>query len=641
MWNKMMRKASVCMAILAVIVLVLPQTSWADNVVGNDHISWSQGQAVDHNDNSSHTWVVADDTAEIKFAFPDGDAGAAMADGNTAATLDSGANFRLGEHSASDGDLYIYDGSGSTSFDFQGDTGNLILGSGGVAGGIQIENTAGTSTFDVTGATGAFTADGEASLDGGIDVNGANFTVGTTGAVHTDSTLGADGLATLDGGIRVDTDAFTVDGGNGNLVSEGVVSSIEGTTSLDLTGANSGVTLANNSAEFGVTGGAGVTATDTQVTVLTNDGHGLTVDETTHTTTLTGGENSSTWTMNDAQATLGVGSAVAPTAEVTVFDASNNAGVTSVDIGSDAANSAVTINTADIAGTTTTLGSTNAAAGAVTTQAGPNNSVSVNTTNTIISNTEDGAGANSNYIEVREDRTTTIADIEGNLNTLTYGTKVNGGMLVDGDMGVNGHIYTLDTAANAAVTVGNNGLDIVGATNTVTLRADDDGLATTARGQMELTPTSANVTVNTATGVDHGLYVRQSYTQITGGTNSTSLTLDDSGATFRNDDTGGPAKVTGVADGSSDYDAVNYRQLNDVKDTAFGGIASVAALASIPSPAPGKKFSIGGGWGHFEGSNAAAVGGKAILSDNITLTAGAGFDDQENMTTSVGAGWSF
>ncbi len=41
------------------------------------------------------------------------------------------------------------------------------------------------------------------SLDGGIDVNGAKFTVSTAGAVHTDSNLNVDGNATIGGDLTV------------------------------------------------------------------------------------------------------------------------------------------------------------------------------------------------------------------------------------------------------------------------------------------------------------------------------------------------------------------------------------------------------------------------------------------------------
>jgi hypothetical protein len=73
--------------------------------------------------------------------------------------------------------------------------GTMTLGGDGLDGDLLIQSSAGTTNFDVDGTTGntdikgTLDADGEASLDGGIDVNGAKFTVGTSGAVDTSSTF--------------------------------------------------------------------------------------------------------------------------------------------------------------------------------------------------------------------------------------------------------------------------------------------------------------------------------------------------------------------------------------------------------------------------------------------------------------------
>ncbi len=67
------------------------------------------------------------------------------------------------------------------------------------------------------------------SLDGGIDVNGSNFTVATSGNVDTSGTLTVDGLSSLDGGIDVNGANFTVSTG-GAIVGSSI--SISGTTTL-------------------------------------------------------------------------------------------------------------------------------------------------------------------------------------------------------------------------------------------------------------------------------------------------------------------------------------------------------------------------------------------------------------------------
>jgi len=127
---------------------------------------------------------------------------------------------------------------------------------------------------------------------------------------------------------------------------------------------------------------------------------------------------------------------------------------------------------------------------------------------------------------------------------------------------------------------------------------------------------------------------------LAGGSTSTSLTLDDTGATFRNDDTLGPAKVTGIADGADDYDAVNMRQYWKLEDRVDSGVASVAAQAAITVPAPGKAVSLGLGYGNFRGQNAMVPGDRMLVGKSVSLTAGIGYCDS-TATTNAGIGWSF
>ena len=67
-------------------------------------------------------------------------------------------------------------------------------------------------------------------------------------------------------------------------------------------------------------------------------------------------------------------------------------------------------------------------------------------------------------------------------------------------------------------------------------------------------------------------------TLVGGGTN---MALSSSGAHFSNA-SGGPVTVSGVADGRSRYDAVNYGQLQDVERLASRGIAAGSAMSNIP-----------------------------------------------------------
>ena len=118
----------------------------------------------------------------------------------------------------------------------------------------------GSSTLSNTTVGGTLDTTGLASLDGGIDVDGA-FTVanssgnvsttGTLSAGNTDvATLDASGLASLDGGIDVDG-AFTVSDSSGNVSTSGTLAAGNTTISgiLDATGLASldgGINVADN-----------------------------------------------------------------------------------------------------------------------------------------------------------------------------------------------------------------------------------------------------------------------------------------------------------------------------------------------------------------------------------------------------------
>lgn len=111
----------------------------------------------------------------------------------------------------------------------------------------------------------------------------------------------------------------------------------------------------------------------------------------------------------------------------------------------------------------------------------------------------------------------------------------------------------------------------------------------------------------------------------------TKMTVGNAGVTFSND-SGGPVKVTGVANGTSTYDAVNYGQLSAVQsqvdnlsrrvDTVAGGVASVAAMANIPMVNdPKKAVSLGAGVGTFMGQSAVALGATVRLTKSLTAKA--------------------
>lgn len=220
-------------------------------------------------------------------------------------------------------------------------------------------------------------------------------------------------------------------------------------------------------------------------------------------------------------------------------------------------------------------------------------------------------------------------------------TIINGSAIYSGDsVGTGNRMIVNGTSAS----IGNatSGLSITGATNVVSLISDNDASAANARASLSMSPTSASLLVNTNGGVSHGLDINQSSTVISGGTNnSTALILNDGGAAFQNTATGDPTRVTGVANGSAAFDAVNVRQLNALDKKMDSGLASVAALAAIPCPVTGKNTAIGVGFGNYGGESALAVGIKAnIPKSNISVGAGVGFSSN-NTATNLGVSFSF
>lgn len=149
--------------------------------------------------------------------------------------------------------------------------------------------------------------------------------------------------------------------------------------------------------------------------------------------------------------------------------------------------------------------------------------------------------------------------------------------------------------------------------------------------------TIGNTNAATETSLHAGassLKLRNDSATMTGGTSGNYLSITNDGARF-SDARGGPISVTGVADGSGEYDAVNVGQF-------ASSIASVAAMSAIPDIRPGANAAFGFGFGDHMGYSAWAVGGKAYLGDTMTVQASAasGFR-KKDLVYSLGMGWSW
>ncbi len=228
---------------------------------------------------------------------------------------------------------------------------------------------------------------------------------------------------------------------------------------------------------------------------------------------------------------------------------------------------------------------------------------------------------------------------------LINGAMVNnvivGNTVVDGNMYINGTlVYSSNTSANTTVTSGVSVLP--GATTSTvgqTQISNGGGATVNANGKLVAggaTGPTASLTLTNGYGNTHGLVVTETQTTLSGGTQSSSMTLGDNGATFSNAQSGAPIPVHGVADGSSDFDAVNVRQF-------AGAISAVTAMASIPGGDPSKIASIGVGVGNFMSKTALAVGGSYRFSPGGSLraTVASGLNSGAKATAGLGAVWAF
>jgi len=460
--------------------------------------------------------------------------------------------------------------------------------SGGVNSTVQtLNDTAVTYTNGTQGGTLATVNAGTVNIGGASDIGGAGVGSATAGTLNVN---GANG-----------TSVFSVNGTTGDVTATGTVNSNKlsaGAGGLTVTGAanlNGGIQT-NNAA---INAGSGSIST---------------------TGTVSGGS----LTGNSLTAGAG-GLSSAGVANLNGGIQTNNA---SINAGSGSISTTGTVSGGSVTGNSVTAGAGGLSSAGMAKLNGGMTVVGVSNSVTGTTTLQSSNDAGANALVVGATKTETIAG-----SAMSYGTAVTGGLKVDGDLGVTGAIHASNAGTGTALVAGNN---IVYVNNS-----------------------SAGISVVNPQGNAHGIVVTGTETVISGGTSSTSLTLNDDGATFRNTATGGgPVRVTGVANGVNAYDAVNKSQLdqvntnlntridgvnnriNHLQDRVYGGIAGVAAMASIPAPRAGHNYSIGIGYGNFGNQNAMAFGGKANIADNFQVAANLGYGSS-NLSVGVGAGFSW
>jgi len=282
-----------------------------------------------------------------------------------------------------------------------------------------------------------------------------------------------------------------------------------------------------------------------------------------------------------------------------------------------------------------------------------------------VSLVSDGAGGNTmlEQTSLGSVLSSTDGTNTSSLTVATAGTTIVGGVTVNGGAsvfgGIDNHfggitnagvisgVTSIDATTINATTInasgmitGTGGANITGTTTLETLDVTDGatitcGTTTDTLDVTGLTTTDSLHVVHNA-GVGGNLAVTGN-TTITGNASVGGL-LSTNGI----DNNG--YRISGVANGVAAGDVMNVRQVNGLvnglESNLSSGIASIAALAAIPCPVPGKNTAIGLGFGTYNSESAFALGIKAnIPQSSVSLAAGVGF--AKDTSANLGVSFSF
>ncbi len=567
---------------------------------------------------------------------------------------------------------------GVEAFSASEDAGEVATVIGGTSGSENTIGHAGTSTNIITGETGEFIGTERAQVTGDnaelllvedsatLGVDGGSLVTATDDSVSALTQAGYgmdvnnDGTIILQGtdsaGLSVNAAGTevsllnNVSGGHGLEITENSTILTGGTNSSSLELEDSTATLSvgtETTPEIQVLQATNIDE-ETSVVIggddnisnqlLATGADGVNLIEATTSNTLTAGTDNVLNASEQNLITGGEGNIITATTGDNEMIASGGSNIFTADtshqieaplteIGVNTANSINTIGN-DETSVNTLQGATN------TIQSGLENVLTVDSTTTEVVGTagiyaEGTAGDGSGNRMIVDTTSSRFVSEDGNTSAVVN----NDAATITGSAG-----HQMIADSDNARFVSENAFSSAAVSNeSVVLTANDD-LTDNNRSRLDMAPTQATLFVNHDTGSSVGLDVNQERTILSGGTGTTTLTLDDSGATFRDETTGGPARVTGVADGRNDYDAANMRQVRK----AYSGIASVAALAAIPAPAPDKNYSIGVGVGHYENENAMAFGVNAKLGSQRRLIVSAGVGlTEDRPVINGGLNWSF
>lgn len=230
----------------------------------------------------------------------------------------------------------------------------------------------------------------------------------------------------------------------------------------------------------------------------------------------------------------------------------------------------------------------------------------------------------------------TIDNTTGNITgvgTLTA-TTINGTTINGTTINTTGAITGVGLDAGTGAISGTGGLNVTSPDGLSGVVVSNTGTAITgALGVTGATTLTGGLSATSLNGL-RSVVVNNTGTTVTGGLNNTGGGITNAGT------------ISGVTNGVAAGDAVNLGQVNGMIDgmdqSLSSGIASIAALASIPGPVCGKNTSIGLGYGHYNGESAFAVGVKANLpKSDVSVAGGVGFSSNSSPAANLGVSLSF
>lgn len=496
--------------------------------------------------------------------------------------------------------------------------------------------------------SGSTTLSGSTSIAGNLGVLGSVSSSGLTSTGMTN--INASGSAATNVGTSTSTTtilgttnvtgATTINGTGASATAIGGV----GASAVTVTSGSSSVTTSNTGVSVVGSGSNSWTATTGSNTIQANTGNNVinalgVNGRNDLTANLTTGVNNIEAKYNNMGVTTGASiNAIGNTTVGTTVSSYGGTGYSVLN------NSSATFGTnAALNGTTGGMVQTDATTA----------SIRASNSGTLATNGSNGTmvvGTGGGYTAYATAQSTGTGSIGGVVDNKSYTNKISGNTYVDGNVYINGTLdYVSSNSANTSVigatsatsvlagatqaTTAGTAIVLKGSNGTQTV-VDANGKLTNVTGLA--TESTASLTLTNGVGNTHGLVVTETQSTLSGGVNSSSLTLSDNGATFSDSATGSPVQVHGVNDGTSDFDAVNVRQF-------AGAIASVTAMANIPQVDQDKTYAVGVGMGSFMGKTALAAGVTYRFTRNGVLKGSISSAMSSSNTTTIGLGaaWSY